>query len=106
MAKPIGAERLEGTANRGRSGDFAGVRHRPETLGLRERERLLVRFRRILGLEAPEADPDDSALAVVRRPANRGDRLVDREAARDVGGQPHLDPVLFARLLRARADAL
>ena len=105
MPEAVGAELLERAAHRRRPGDLAGVRDRGEAQLAREREGRLVRLGRELGLEAAEPDADDAALAVGGRVAHDLLGLVEREAADDVGRQPHLDAVQLARLLRPVAVA-
>ena len=97
VPQPVGAERFECASDRRRAGDLAGMGHRREPLGPRELERRLVRLGRILGLQAAEPDADDATVAVLRRVADDRLRLLEREAADDVGRQPDLD----ARTVRA-----
>src|SRR5438094_303425 len=106
VSEPVGLKRLERAANRFGSGRLARMRHRAEPQGLRKGEDLCVRLRRELRLEPPEADADDAAVAVARRPLDGRPCLVLREPARDVRGQPDLDAVQLVCLLRAVADSL
>ena len=66
VAQPVCAEGLERAAHGRRACDLAGMRHRAEPERARERERRLVRLRRVLRLEPAEADADDAAVAVAR----------------------------------------
>src|SRR5581483_10846453 len=106
VPEPVGLQVLERAADARGAGHLARVRDRAEPERLRVGEDLLVRLGRELGLEAAETDADDAALAVPRAPVDGLTRLLEREAARDVGRQADLDAVQVLRLLRTVADAL
>src|SRR5712691_1056057 len=105
VAEAVRRELLERALHRCGAGQLSRVRHRPEAERLRELEDVLVRLGRELRLEAPKADADDAPVAVARRPFHGFARLVEREAACDVGSEPDLDAVQLPRLLCAVADA-
>src|SRR4029077_9790731 len=93
-------------ADRVDPGDLAGVGDGGEAAVAGDREGGRVGLRRELRLGAAEPEAKYAALAVGdRHPGGFLGRL-EREAARDVGGQAHLDPVHLARLLGAVAVAL
>src|SRR5689334_22797228 len=81
VPQPVGAERLERAANGSGAGNLARVRDRAEAERARECEDLRVRLGRELRLEPAEADRDDAAVAVTRRPLHGGARLLLSEPA-------------------------
>src|SRR5439155_15751643 len=106
VAEAIRLKALERATHRGSPGDLPRVRHRAEPERLRVDEYVRVRLRRELRLETAEADADDAAVAVARGPLDGLSRLLEREAARDVGRKTDLDAVQLPRFLRAVANAL
>ena len=64
-----------------------GTEPRPASFAMRNASR--VRLGRVLRLEPAEPEPDDAAVAVLHRVARGLERRVEREAARDVGREPH-----------------
>ncbi len=100
----VGVQRVEGAADRGRSGALAGVGHRAEAQRARECEGRRERLGR--GLEAAEADGQHAPLAVAGAPT---DGLLGEAwavGARDVGREEDLDAEPLAGLLGALAVAL
>src|SRR5206468_7704047 len=78
VAYAVGLERVESAADGLRADHLAGMGHRRESLLLRETEDVHELLRRIEGLLAAEADPDDPAIAVGRRMAHELEAVLDR----------------------------
>src|SRR5207244_3393685 len=102
---PVRLERFERAAHRRRAGAFPRVWDGGQPERARERERRLVRLRRVLRLEPAEPDAENSAVAVLRAVAHDLLRLLGGRPAEDVRRQAHLDAVLLERLLGAVAVA-
>ena len=102
---PVGVQRLDRALHAGRARHLAGVRHARQPEVARQLER--VETYSSGGYSAwspPRPTPSTPRSRVQGGGANRLERLLLREAARDVGRQADLDAVPLARLVDAVAE--
>ena len=84
MADPRGVERFDGSPDRGRAHDLAGVGDRTQTGVTGGPERRLERLGWVQGLLPAEPDPDNSSVAVLAGVSDHRQSVLERSATSDV----------------------